>query len=96
MDVDAGIIGTALPADVRYACLYWVYHLEQSKRRVRDGEQVHLFLKCHLLHWLEALSFMGKIPESIAMIKTLQTLVEVESLLAVSKANHYPISWMLS
>ena len=75
--VDAKTIRESLPPHVQYACLYWVYHLEQSKDRVRDGGQVHLFLKRHFLHWLEALSLMGKISESIAMIGSLHSLLAV-------------------
>jgi hypothetical protein len=77
IDVNAKTIDTCLPADIRYACLYWVYHLKQSNTCITDGDQVHLFLKHHFLHWLEGLSFMGKISESISMINTLQELLEV-------------------
>lgn len=77
MEVDAKTIRESLPPHVQYACLYWVYHLERSKDRVRDGGQVHLFLKRHFLHWLEALSLMGKISESIAMIGSLHSLLAV-------------------
>jgi hypothetical protein len=78
-EIDSRTIGDCLPADVRYACRYWVYHLEQSKSRIRDQDQVHIFLQKRFLHWLEALSLMGKVSESIAMIVTLQTLLEVSS-----------------
>ncbi|KAL6901147.1 vegetative incompatibility protein HET-E-1 [Trichoderma evansii] len=75
-DVDAATINKHLPAVVRYACLYWVHHLKRSGSRIMDGGQAHLFLKSHLLHWLEALSFVGKVSESIIMIKTLHELLE--------------------
>jgi hypothetical protein len=81
IEVDAKTIRESLPPHVQYACLYWVYHLEQSKDRVRDGGQVHLFLKRHFLHWLEALSLMGKISESIAMIGSLHSLLAVSQFL---------------
>jgi hypothetical protein len=75
--VESGAIDKSLPADVRYACLYWVHHFEQSNVRITDDHQAHLFLKRHFLHWLEALSLMGKISESIGMINTLQGLLKV-------------------
>jgi hypothetical protein len=77
VDIAPGAIDTALPADVRYACLYWVYHLERSNIRITDGHQVYSFLKQHFLHWLEALSLLGKISESVIMINTLQSLAGV-------------------
>ncbi|KAF7556960.1 hypothetical protein G7Z17_g1028 [Cylindrodendrum hubeiense] len=70
-EVDPNTINKFLPAHVRYACQYWVYHLEQSKGRVKVG-QVYTFLKVHFLHWLEALSLMGKIGDGVRMISTLQ------------------------
>ncbi len=72
-------VKSALPAHVRYACLYWVYHLKQSSACISDNHQAHLFLRCHLLHWLEALSLLGKVSESIAMISSLQALTTVGS-----------------
>jgi hypothetical protein len=83
-EVDSCRVEQRLPADLQYACRYWVQHLRRSGARLIDDCKVHKFLQKHLLHWLEALSIMGKISKGIAMIKTLLTLVEVES--PVSKA----------
>jgi hypothetical protein len=74
-DIEPTVIESSLPAHVQYACLYWVYHLEQSNAQIMDTHQAYLFLKRHLLHWLEALSLLGKISESIAMISSLQALI---------------------
>lgn len=54
-----------LPSEAQYARLYWIYHLKGSKRKVRDGDEVHQFLERYLLQWLEALSLIGRISESI-------------------------------
>jgi hypothetical protein len=48
--------------------------------RIRDWDEVYEFLETHFLHWLEALSLMGKISESINLINTLQSLVAVNPL----------------
>jgi hypothetical protein len=80
-EIDSRTVDTCLPAEVQYACRYWVYHSEQSRRGIRDGEQVHVFLQNHLLHWLEALSLIGGASESIAMVGTLQSILEVTSCL---------------
>lgn len=82
VDVDSVVINSHLPAGVRYACLYWVHHLEQSrpaedKACITDYHQAYTFLKSHFLHWLEALGLLGKISESIAMIRCLQDLISV-------------------
>jgi len=65
---------------VRYACQYWVHHLEQSECSINDQGEVYRFLQEHFLHWLEALSLVGVISESIALISTLESLVEVSYL----------------
>lgn len=74
-DIDGHDIALALPPHVQYACRYWVYHLGHGQCALKDEDQVTVFLKCHLLHWLEALALMGCIYESITMIKTLLSLV---------------------
>jgi hypothetical protein len=71
---------TSLPSAVQYACLYWVYHVEQSKIQPCDGDQVYNFLCQYFLQWLEALSLIGRASESISIIKTLQSLVQVSLL----------------
>jgi hypothetical protein len=76
-EVDNRVIDERLPAHVQYACRYWVHHLEQSKGHIRDGDQVHLFLQKHLLHWLEAMSLMQKTSEMIALFGILQSLASV-------------------
>jgi hypothetical protein len=66
-----------LPPEVQYACIYWVYHAEQAKSRLRDGDQHHDFLIRHFLHWLEALSLIGRALESVNIIRTMKSLLEV-------------------
>jgi hypothetical protein len=77
LEVSSETIDICLPAYIQYACRHWIYHFAQSKERIGDGDQVHMFLECHFLHWLEALSLIGKISESIGMIDTLYRRVKV-------------------
>jgi hypothetical protein len=76
-EIDSQVVDVYLPAEVQYACRYWVYHLEQSKSSVYDEDQVHVFLRAHLLHWFEAMSLLGNTSESITMITALQSILEV-------------------
>ncbi|KAH8588760.1 WD40-repeat-containing domain protein [Bisporella sp. PMI_857] len=64
-----------LPPEVQYACLYWVQHLQRSGSQAYDGEEAHRFLQAHLLHWLEALGWMGKTSEGIQAILSLEAHV---------------------
>ncbi len=76
-EINQDIINTNLPPDVQYACRYWVYHWKESQRLIRDGDPVDLFLTRHLLHWLEALSLLGWVLESIDIVDNLLALLDV-------------------
>ena len=82
-DVPNDRIEQCLPAELQYACRYWVQHLQRSKAKLLDGEQVHIFLKEHLLHWLEAVSLMGKTSEGVVAIFSLESSVVVSDSLKV-------------
>ena len=68
-----------LPHHVQYACQYWLDHLQKSNLSLDDGRYVYAFLQSHLLHWLEALSLMGKVSGAVLMIKALNTIPEVRT-----------------
>jgi hypothetical protein len=71
-------------AAVRYSCIYWVEHLRSIPNQVpnyendlSDNGAVFAFFKRHFLHWLEALSLIGGLSESIGMIDNLLAIVDV-------------------
>jgi hypothetical protein len=70
-------INKHLPPEVQYACRFWSHHLQEAGEDISDGDQVWDFLATHFLHWLEALSWMRRAPESLRIIQTLQSLVLV-------------------
>ncbi|KAI1357235.1 heterokaryon incompatibility protein-domain-containing protein [Xylaria arbuscula] len=70
-------ISDKLPPEVQYACQYWIYHVQQAGDLIIDNDQVHYFLQQHFLHWLEALSFMGRASESLQNMGILQSLLQV-------------------
>ncbi|KAF1814946.1 WD40 repeat-like protein [Eremomyces bilateralis CBS 781.70] len=65
----------SLLPEAQYACRYWIDHIRRSGIQLRDNGQVHLFLQEHLLHWLEALGWMGKVSEGIHALAALESLV---------------------
>ncbi|OKL55591.1 hypothetical protein UA08_09131 [Talaromyces atroroseus] len=73
-EINGRIITNYLPLDMQYACRFWVYHLKESQTRVSDNGPIHIFLQEHFLHWLESLSLLGRIAESINLVQTLQTV----------------------
>lgn len=82
--VESGHLQECLPPEVQYACLYWVQHLQKSGSQACDNE-AHQFLQDHLLHWLEALGWMGKISEGIQAIFFLEAHVSVSYHLSFRK-----------
>ncbi|KAI1777356.1 hypothetical protein F4818DRAFT_345854 [Hypoxylon cercidicola] len=74
--IDPQVINEKLPPEVQYACQYWIDHLEQSGDRIHDGDEVHDFLKLHLLHWLEALDLLEGAYKPTEGIDRLASLVQ--------------------
>jgi hypothetical protein len=75
--VESSRVEQCLPPETQYACLYWIQHLQKSRAQLYDNDQVHQFLKKHLLHWLEALSWMRKVSEGIYAITSLELIALV-------------------
>ncbi|KAG4439200.1 hypothetical protein IFR05_005321 [Cadophora sp. M221] len=73
--VESDWVKKCLPPEIQYACLYWVQHLQRSGFQLHDSEVAHRFLQAHLLHWLEALGWMGKTSEGIQAILALESHV---------------------
>ena len=77
INIDSSRVERCLPSEVQYACLYWIQHLQKSGAQLRDDDQVHKFLQEHLLHWLEALGWMGKVSKGIYAIASLESFAPV-------------------
>ncbi|KAL6239950.1 hypothetical protein BDW75DRAFT_236188 [Aspergillus navahoensis] len=67
-----------IPEGLRYSCRYWVFHLTQSKPSISDME-IFSFLEEHFLHWLEVMSLMGVLSETLEMMVTLKESIQVRA-----------------
>lgn len=79
-DVDREHLNTELPQHVRYACQYWVDHIEDSKLYPDNSaidEKICSFFQKDFLHWLEAMSLIAKMSQAVLMITRLVKLVRV-------------------
>ncbi|KAG9234486.1 hypothetical protein BJ875DRAFT_542871 [Amylocarpus encephaloides] len=76
--VEGTEIKQCLPPEIRYTCLYWVQHLQKSGIQLYDDDQFHRFLQEHLLHWLEALGWIGRLSEGILATSSLEAQVIAE------------------
>src|SRR6478735_677303 len=84
--IDEGIFTSRLPPELQYTCRYWVDHLEQSQQEIADGDVTHVFLQKHFLHWFEIMSLMRESTRCVYLLKRLETLLNVLSLLKVPSA----------
>lgn len=71
-------------ARVRYSCEFWAYHLcevdGQSpifENQLSETGDTFLFLQKHLLHWLEGLSLIHKLPGGMSSMRKLIRKVHV-------------------
>lgn len=80
LDVEWRRAERSLSAEVQYACRYWIEHVRRSGTQLCDDSQVYIFLKEHLLHWLEALGWMKKISEGVLAISFLEAQLSVSLL----------------
>ncbi|KAH7190134.1 hypothetical protein DER44DRAFT_117701 [Fusarium oxysporum] len=68
--VDSQRIAECLPPALQYACLYWAHHRIATGFEPHDALDVYDFLMKRFLHWLEAMCLMGRIGESLNVIRT--------------------------
>lgn len=76
-DMKRATLHARLPEALRYACTFWVQHFTASGSKIHDDGLVHQFLKKHLLHWMEALSWLGRASDVIHNIDALRSIVDV-------------------
>jgi hypothetical protein len=70
-------IAQSIPRDVAYACMYWPYHLVASGGKVTNNSPAFKLLTTHLLHWLEAMSWLGRYNLAVSSIIDLCAVSEV-------------------
>jgi hypothetical protein len=78
-EIGADRIFHHLPQEVQYACSHWLQHLQKSDLEPADNDAIHTFLKKNFLHWLEALSLIGKISEGVSAILHFESSISVST-----------------
>jgi type II secretory pathway predicted ATPase ExeA len=83
------VIYQCVPPPLRYACLYWVQHIQLSRNQQMLRDSVERFMRMHFLHWLEVLGVIGRMTEAVEMVALLSILYVRES--RESKNNEVPM-----
>lgn len=78
-EVTQSSIDAHIPLHVQYACRHWLDHLDHAKVSLDDNGDVHHFLQRYCLFWLEVTSLVSKIPEAIAMMNKLESMIDVST-----------------
>jgi hypothetical protein len=73
-DVNRVLVNERLPPVLQYACCYWADHYRNADHLFSESKLIETFLTNHFLHWLEALSLLGRLLDSIAIVTTLESL----------------------
>jgi hypothetical protein len=82
-EVERSLVDQCLPDYIQYACRYWIDHLQQSDIELYDNGQLHKLLGEHFLHWLEALSLIGSIPNGVVIVSTLESMLIVSDSITI-------------
>ncbi|KAI1861595.1 hypothetical protein JX265_009562 [Neoarthrinium moseri] len=67
-------INEKLSPDVQYACRFWSHHLKEANASISDADEIWGFLSSDFLHWLEAMSWLGRTSECLQAIRVVQSL----------------------
>ncbi|KAJ8473585.1 hypothetical protein ONZ51_g7772 [Trametes cubensis] len=65
-----------IPAALEYACRYWTRHLFEAEVCEDLLTALEEFCKCHILHWLEALSLLGCVDGAVEDLQLVQTFLK--------------------
>ncbi|KAI1013595.1 hypothetical protein LB504_013201 [Fusarium proliferatum] len=82
--VDPGQLEKSMPSQVQYACMHWTYHQTRGGSKPNDDKEVYDFLTTHFLHWIEAMSLLGRVKECLDSLRSLARWLESQEDLRVS------------
>lgn len=77
LDIEKAAIQQAIPPEVEYSCIYWVQHILKSDIELSEDHWINEFLRRHILHWFEALSWIGRLSDGIHGLSALELKISV-------------------
>jgi hypothetical protein len=70
-------LNAALSPSLSYACRFWMRHASLADLQIDDVGSIYDFVSQHLLHWVEAMSLIGAVADSIRQWASLQSKLKV-------------------
>ncbi|KAF5529466.1 heterokaryon incompatibility protein het-E-1 [Fusarium mexicanum] len=65
-----------IPLELQYTCMYWIHHQTKVGLEPDDSREVYDFMTTHFLHWVEALSLLGRIKECLDSLTSMTRWLE--------------------
>ncbi|RKK24130.1 hypothetical protein BFJ66_g15940 [Fusarium oxysporum f. sp. cepae] len=65
-----------MPLQLQYACMHWAYHLMEGDLKSKNSNEGHDFLKTYFIHWVEAMSLLGRVKECLDSLRSLARWLE--------------------
>jgi WD40 repeat protein len=72
--VDRPEVQRRLPPFLQDACCYWSYRIEFADYEFELMSAISSFLHVHLLHWLEALCLLRRLPQAVGVLGKIEQL----------------------
>ncbi|KAH7187724.1 hypothetical protein DER44DRAFT_125899 [Fusarium oxysporum] len=76
--IDNSELEEHIPPQLQYACMHWAYHQMEGDPKLKNSNEVHDFLKTYFIHWVEAMSLLGRIKECLGSLRSLARWLEQE------------------
>ncbi|EGU74256.1 hypothetical protein FOXB_15233, partial [Fusarium oxysporum f. sp. conglutinans Fo5176] len=64
------------PPELQYACTYWIYHRTKIDFEPGDSHEIYDFMTASFLHWLEALSLLGRLKKCLDLLELMKAWLE--------------------
>ncbi|KAJ9413550.1 hypothetical protein QL093DRAFT_2627939 [Fusarium oxysporum] len=74
--IDDSELEEYIPPQLQYACMYWAYHQMEGNPKSKNSNEAHDFLKTYFIHWVEAMSLLGRIKECLDSLRSLARWLE--------------------
>jgi hypothetical protein len=71
-DILPALVDSRIPPELRYACKYWVQHVQRSNDPKALKKMVLEFIKKHFLEWFEAMDLLSGLSDCVDMIVILE------------------------
>jgi nucleoside-triphosphatase THEP1 len=78
-EIATDAVNAAISPSLSYACRFWMRHASLADLQPDDVDVIYDFVHQHILHWLEAMSLIGAVADSILQWTSLQSKLEVST-----------------